>query len=121
MGLVITLAVVEMMLGRQVYGKIEEDATALSIKLEGKRDNVMNDEELIRMSDDIIEYWSNYYSFLMMFSNHTTLKSFNDKIYSIKAYLLVDSAEDAYATAISVMIVAKDLKDENKPLVENLL
>ena len=121
MSVILALSIGEMILGKHVYGKIEEDASALSLMLEGKSENVKDDEETISKADDIIDYWNNYYSFLMMFSNHTTIKNFNDKVNSIKAYLLVDAAEDAYATSISVMITARDLKDENKPIAGNLL
>lgn len=119
--LILGLSIVETSIGQHVYGKIEQDCTTLSILLEGKEDNVKNDENLLKKADDLIDYWDGYYKFLLTLSNHTTVKNFNEKIYSIKAYLLADAAEDAYVATVSVMNVARDLKDENLPLLENLL
>ena len=121
MAIILGLSIAETAIGQKVYGKIEEDCLVMSKMLEGREDNVKNDKDLIKRADDLIDYWSEYYQYLMTLSNHTTIKNFNEKVNSIKAYILVDAAEDAYVATVSVMGTAKDLKDENMPFLENLL
>ena len=119
MVVVVGLGIAENIISSSVYRRISDKIGEFETIVRENAD--FSDGRAVKKADEFIAEWEKWRSFARMTSNHSTVRGFEDRLYSVRAYAECGSYEDSVAYAVSARERANDLAVETYVLLPNLL
>lgn len=120
LAIIVALGVAESVISSSLYRRLSVTIGEIESIVKENGDD-FSDGKAIEKTNEAIEEWEKWRSFARMTSNHTTVRGFEDRLYSMRAYVECGSYEDSVAYAAIARELADDLSVETYVLLPNLL
>jgi len=102
------------------YTKTYDNLVVLSQSIDNNKDNLAN-PCTIALAQKTNDEWEKGKHGLMMLVNHNVIRLVDEKFVSLLVQVKTDNYIDATVTANSLISYIKDLRQENYPLLRNIL
>ena len=117
---IIALGVAESVISSSLYRRLSVTIGEVEAIVRENGDD-FSDGKALEKANEALKEWENWRSYARMTSNHSTVRGFEDRLYSVRAYVECGSYEDAVAYAATARELADDLAVETYVLLPNLL
>lgn len=116
LALVVAAGVTESALSSSLYKRMSQSLGEVIATTESG-----SNEDAAALAAKTVEEWNAWRGYARATSNHATVRSFEDRLYTLCAYAEQGSREDIAAYAESAKRLADDLADETYVILSNLL
>lgn len=119
MALVLGGGVAETVLSARLFRGMNTELVALNESIIAHADEV-DSPEIVERAEKILARWESKKDLVLLFNNHNIVRSLDDKLVSLSAYLGCGAYEDSRMYCESAIMLTADLIDETYPLFGNL-
>lgn len=103
------VAVSESVLSTIFYDEMKTELIAVNEFLSSGEENK---ESALDGVERILSEWNKHKNFVMMFANHATVRSIEEKLVALRSYLSDDGFDDARAYTEMLIALAEDMRDD---------
>lgn len=103
------VAVSESVLSTIFYDEMKTELIAVNEFLSSGEENK---ESALDGVERILSKWNKHKKFVMMFANHATVRSVEEKLVALRSYLSDDGFDDARAYTEMLIALAEDMCDD---------
>lgn len=107
--LLLCAAVTESVLSTVFYDEIKSELIVVNDFLLPEEENKTSALDGV---ENILSKWNKHKGFVMMFANHATVRSVEEKLVALKSYLSDDGFDDARAYTEMLIALAEDMRDD---------
>ena len=119
-GLVVGLAVVDVMFTTRFYNRTLDNLYAADISIEQNIENI-NNCQTVALANKANDDWEKGKRHLMMLVNHNVVRYVDEKFVSLLTQVESNNYIDAIVSSKTLISYIKDLKEENHPYLRNIL
>jgi len=120
MAVIFGFAALDLFYTTRHYTKAHDNLVVLSQSVEDNKDNLIN-PDTIYLAHKANDEWESGKTILMMLVNHNIIRSVDERFVSVLAQIESDNYIDATVTVKALISYIKDLREENYPLLRNIL
>lgn len=117
---IVGLGIAESVISSSLYRRLSAQISEFEAIVRENPDD-FSDGKALKKAEEFIAEWEKWRSFARMTSNHSTVRGFEDRLYTMRAYAECGGYEDSIAYAVSARELADDLAVETYVLLPNLL
>ncbi|GEM_PF-1050855 len=111
--------IAEITLSSRLFKELNAQLCEVNVSLKANEQNPANPDTIAKM-DSIMEKWEKSKELALMFSNHSIMRSLDEKLVSLKSWIECGGYEDARALCEVSIELTEDLIDETYPVITNL-
>ena len=115
----IGLSIFEIVKSSSVFSSLATDLKILRQSVQ-ENENAVDNEQTIQLADKIIEKWNGEKQFLLVFNNHSTVRSLDEKIVAMHSSVIEGRYNESMEYSATALSFCEDLIDETHPIVTNL-
>ena len=115
----IALSIFEIIRSTNVFSSLANDITILRESVSAN-ENFVDNEQTISLSNKVMDRWNSEKRFLLVFNNHATVRSLDEKIVAMHSSVENGKFNESMEYSATALSLCNDLIDETHPIVANL-
>ncbi len=117
---IISAGILESIYSSRYFRRLHSELTAVNDSLIAASETG-DFSDAKKKSRDILKDWNKKQKLLLIITNHTIVRNFEEKLVSMVAWIDCDGYGDSRAFCEAAIVLAKDLSDEASPHIGNLV
>ena len=119
MACLIGLSIFEIIKSTTVFNSLADDLGVLRESV-ASNENAVDNEQTVALANDVISKWNEEKRFLLVFNNHTTVRSLDEKIVAMYSSVVEGRYNESMEYSATALSLCRDLIDETHPIFTNL-
>ena len=119
LAVILGAGIAEITLSSGLFKELNAQLLEVNASLKVNEQNPANADTAAKM-DSVMEKWEKSKKLALMFSNHSIMRSLDEKLVSLKSWIECGGYEDARALCEVSIELTEDLIDETYPVITNL-